>query len=112
MSARTPIPRTVAMTVFGDMDTSVLTQLPPGRSPITSHVVANERWYDRAWGRVAEEVAAGHQAYVVCPRITGDHFANNDTTNAPATAVGMIHSVGFQPRSVGRSVPMLCRSVT
>ena len=71
----TPIPRTVAMTVFGDMDTSVLTQLPPGRSPITSHVVANERWYDRAWGRVAEEVAAGHQAYVVCPRIGEDDEA-------------------------------------
>ena len=72
----TPIPRTVAMTVFGDMDTSVLTQLPPGRSPITSHVVANERWYDRAWGRVAEEVAAGHQAYVVCPRIGEDDEAD------------------------------------
>ncbi len=65
----TPIPRTVAMTVFGDMDTSTLAQLPSGRSPITSHVVDNPRWYERAWERVAEEVAAGHQAYVVCPRI-------------------------------------------
>lgn len=71
----TPIPRTVAMTVFGDMETSTLRELPPGRSPVASHVVDNERWYDRAWGRVAEEVRAGHQAYVVCPRIGDDAAA-------------------------------------
>ncbi|GAB76591.1 ATP-dependent DNA helicase RecG [Austwickia chelonae] len=65
----TPIPRTVAMTVFGDMDTSVLDQVPAGRSPIVSHVVDNPRWYDRTWERLAEEVRGGHQAYVVCPRI-------------------------------------------
>jgi ATP-dependent DNA helicase RecG len=65
----TPIPRTVAMTVFGDMETSVLTELPAGRSPISTHVVANPRWFQRTWERVAEEVRAGHQAYVVCPRI-------------------------------------------
>ena len=67
----TPIPRTVAMTVFGDMDTSVLRELPRGRQPITSHVVPGNResWMTRTWERVAEEVAAGHQAYVVCPRI-------------------------------------------
>lgn len=65
----TPIPRTVAMTVFGDMDTSVLDEVPAGRSPIASYVVDNPRWYERAWERVAEEVAKGHQAYVVCPRI-------------------------------------------
>ncbi|WP_284305894.1 ATP-dependent DNA helicase RecG [Mobilicoccus caccae] len=65
----TPIPRTVAMTVFGDMDVSTMRELPPGRAPIATHVVDNPRWYERAWSRVAEEVAAGHQAYVVCPRI-------------------------------------------
>ena len=67
----TPIPRTVAMTVFGDMETSTLRELPRGRSPITTHVVDAEKpgWVDRTWQRVAEEVAAGHQAYVVCPRI-------------------------------------------
>ena len=65
----TPIPRTVAMTVFGDMETSVLTELPQGRSPISTHVVANPRWFQRTWERVAEEVRAGHQVYVVCPRI-------------------------------------------
>ncbi len=74
----TPIPRTVAMTVFGDMDTSTLVELPSGREPITSHVVDNHRWYDRTWERVAEEVAAGHQAYVVCPRIGDDEPGADD----------------------------------
>jgi ATP-dependent DNA helicase RecG len=70
----TPIPRTVAMTVFGDMETSTLTELPRGRSPIASHVVpgVNPRWVQRTWQRVAEEVRQGHQAYVVCPRIGDD----------------------------------------
>jgi ATP-dependent DNA helicase RecG len=71
----TPIPRTVAMTVYGDLEISTLTELPRGRSPIASHVVpAAEKpaFLDRAWQRLREEVAAGHQAYVVCPRIGGD----------------------------------------
>lgn len=74
----TPIPRTVAMTVFGDLAVSTLTQLPAGRSPIQSSVVpAKERpdWLQRAWARVREEVGKGHQAYVVCPRI-GDDVKN------------------------------------
>ncbi|MEV5974447.1 helicase-related protein [Streptomyces sp. NPDC051921] len=68
----TPIPRTVAMTVFGDLETSVLDQLPAGRSPIASHVVPaadKPHFLARAWERVREEVEAGHQGYVVCPRI-------------------------------------------
>ncbi|WP_112490184.1 ATP-dependent DNA helicase RecG [Streptomyces bacillaris] len=68
----TPIPRTVAMTVFGDLETSVLDQLPAGRSPIASHVVPAKdkpHFLARAWERVREEVENGHQAYVVCPRI-------------------------------------------
>ncbi len=71
----TPIPRTVAMTVFGDLDVSTLHELPAGRSPIQSTVVPTvERpdWLERAWQRVREEVARGRQAYVVCPRIGGD----------------------------------------
>ncbi|MEV6889175.1 MULTISPECIES: ATP-dependent DNA helicase RecG [Kribbella] len=74
----TPIPRTVAMTVFGDLAVSTLTQLPAGRSPIQSSVVpAKERpdWLQRAWARVREEVGKGHQVYVVCPRI-GDDVKN------------------------------------
>ncbi|MER5867966.1 helicase-related protein [Kitasatospora sp. NPDC002040] len=68
----TPIPRTVAMTVFGDLETSVLDQLPAGRSPISTHVVPaveKPNFLARAWERVREEVEKGHQAYVVCPRI-------------------------------------------
>ncbi|MEV8311802.1 ATP-dependent DNA helicase RecG [Streptomyces flavidovirens] len=71
----TPIPRTVAMTVFGDLETSVLDQLPAGRSPIATHVVPAKdkpHFLARAWERVREEVENGHQAYVVCPRIGDD----------------------------------------
>jgi ATP-dependent DNA helicase RecG len=77
----TPIPRTVAMTVFGDLETSALTELPAGRSPIASHVVPvadKPHFLDRAWQRVCEEVAAGHQAYVVCPRIGDDAAPDED----------------------------------
>jgi ATP-dependent DNA helicase RecG len=71
----TPIPRTVAMTVFGDLETSTLSELPQGRSPIATHVVPaadKPHFLDRAWTRVREEVTAGRQAYVVCPRIGAD----------------------------------------
>ncbi len=68
----TPIPRTVAMTVYGDLETSTLRELPKGRSPIkTSVVPATEKpkWLDAAWERVRQQVAEGHQVFVVCPRI-------------------------------------------
>jgi ATP-dependent DNA helicase RecG len=71
----TPIPRTVAMTVYGDLETSALRELPQGRSPISTSVVPvaeKPAWLDRAWARIHEEVAAGHQVYVVCPRIGDD----------------------------------------
>src|SRR4051794_28292556 len=71
----TPIPRTVAMTVFGDLETSTLRELPAGRSPVQTSVVPvaeQPAWVDRAWARVREEAAAGRQAYVVCARIGGD----------------------------------------
>ena len=69
----TPIPRTVAMTVFGDLDISILKEMPLGRTPIESHVVnsnAQPKFLERAWQRVREEVAAGHQVYVVAPKIS------------------------------------------
>ncbi|AUY49699.1 ATP-dependent DNA helicase RecG [Streptomyces sp. CB01881] len=75
----TPIPRTVAMTVFGDLETSVLDQLPAGRSPISTHVVPaveKPNFLARAWERVREEAAKGHQAYVVCPRIGDEEPAD------------------------------------
>jgi ATP-dependent DNA helicase RecG len=71
----TPIPRTVAMTVFGDLDTSTLREIPAGRRPIQTNVVPvsdHPSWLPRVWERIREEVAKGHQAYVVCPRIGGD----------------------------------------
>ncbi len=71
----TPIPRTVAMTVYGDLDTSVLAELPLGRAGARTTVVPaaeKPQWLDRAWQRVVEEVSKGHQAYVVCPKIGDD----------------------------------------
>ena len=71
----TPIPRTVAMTVFGDLEVSTLSELPAGRSPIASHVVPaleRPRFLERAWQRIREEVESGRQAYVVCPRISSE----------------------------------------
>ncbi len=70
----TPIPRTVAMTVFGDLEVSSLTEIPAGRATVATHVVPadNEVWTARTWARVREEVDAGRRAYVVCPRISAD----------------------------------------
>ncbi|AXJ11235.1 ATP-dependent DNA helicase RecG [Arthrobacter sp. PM3] len=71
----TPIPRTVAMTVFGDLETSVLDELPAGRAPISTHVVGlaeHPAWASRIWSRAREEIDAGHQVYVVCPKIGTD----------------------------------------
>jgi ATP-dependent DNA helicase RecG len=77
----TPIPRTVAMTVFGDLDVSTLRELPLGRQPITTHVVPvkeKPNFLERAWQRIREEVALGHQAYIVAPRISADPDADTD----------------------------------
>ena len=74
----TPIPRTVAMTVFGDLDVSTLRELPAGRSPVATHVVPvreQPALVGRAWARVREEVEAGHRVFVVCPRIGDDESA-------------------------------------
>jgi len=76
----TPIPRTVAMTVFGDLDTSTLTELPAGRGDVQTTVVPSGRqdWLDRAWQRIREEVDQGRQAYVVCSRIDPDDTEDGD----------------------------------
>jgi ATP-dependent DNA helicase RecG len=65
----TPIPRTAAMTVYGDLDVSVLDELPPGRTPIATHWADGPLMEQAAWATVRDEVAAGRQAYVVCPLI-------------------------------------------
>ena len=86
----TPIPRTVAMTAFGALDVSTLTELPAGRSPITTHVVfAAEKpnYLARAWQRVVEEVEKGHQAYIVVPRIASQEDKPIDKNSRPAVAL-------------------------
>lgn len=94
----TPIPRTVAMTTFGDLDVSTITELPGGRKPIQSSVVPEWKkgWLDRAYQRVREEVESGRQAYIVCPRIQGDGGVNDmyeKLTVGPlhGLRVGMLH---------------------
>ena len=103
----TPIPRTVAMTVFGDMETSTLTELPAGRSPIATHVVTNSRWFQRTWERVAEEVRAGHQTYVVCPRI-GDSEIPGESDAGPGQWSDEDLEVAF---TVDESAPAPTREV-
>jgi len=83
----TPIPRTVAMTVFGDLDTSTLKEKPAGRASVATHIVpaTKEAWLDRAWRRVREEVDAGGRAFVVCARIEGDAVEEGDEEEAAET---------------------------
>jgi ATP-dependent DNA helicase RecG len=111
----TPIPRTVAMTVFGDLDVSTLRELPLGRAPITTHVVntlEKPAFLERAWERICEEVAQGHQAYVVASRISADVSEDADIDFlmgtspvelasvdelAPALATGALKGVKVAP---------------
>jgi ATP-dependent DNA helicase RecG len=90
----TPIPRTVALTVYGDLETSTLRELPRGRQPITSNVIFikdKPAWLGRAWQRIIEEVAAGRQAYVVAPRIdeTDDSQKGEQNARPSETAEGL-----------------------
>ena len=95
----TPIPRTVAMTVFGDLDVSVLDTLPAGRQKISTHVVPlaeKPAWASRLWRRAREEIDAGHQVYVVVPKIgedgdsleEGAAFFGASSLNSAGTGVG------------------------
>lgn len=82
----TPIPRTVAMTVFGDLDVSQLTVLPAGRKEISTHVVASleqPAHLARVWQRIKEEAAAGHRIFIVCPRIGGEQSDDDVAGLAP-----------------------------
>lgn len=77
----TPIPRTVALTVFGDLETSFIRRVPPGRQGIESFAVPVQerpRWAERAWLRALEEIAVGRQVYVVCPAISGGKREDGD----------------------------------
>jgi ATP-dependent DNA helicase RecG len=80
----TPIPRTVAMTIFGDLEISTLRQLPLGRATITTYVIPvleKPHFLERAWERIKEEVAKGHQVYIVLPRISGDESESDGMTD-------------------------------
>lgn len=83
----TPIPRTVAMTVFGDLDVSTIRTMPQGRAGIQTFVAPlaeKPGWFARVWDRIAEEAAAGHQSFVVCPAIDAESQTKDDTADEPA----------------------------
>src|SRR5207342_1694303 len=84
----TPIPRSVAMTVFGDLAVSTLTEIPRGRADVATIVVDGKRnpaWVERAWRRIVEEVLAGRQAYVVCARISSATDERQSRPPAPGS---------------------------
>ena len=95
----TPIPRTVAMTVYGDMEISTLRELPAGRQPIATHVVPGElpAWVRRSWARVAEEVAKGHRVYVVCPRIGEEADPDLDAEVGPGGPIAPVEGEEGKP---------------
>ena len=97
----TPIPRTVAISVFGDLEISSLAELPKGRSPIQTHVVpvSTPGLLSRTWQRVAEEIASGRQAFVVCPRISGTEYEEPQLKDEvpPAAAEEVFEGLGKNP---------------
>jgi ATP-dependent DNA helicase RecG len=114
----TPIPRTLAITVFGDLDVSTLTELPAGRKEISTHVVQvnNPALVARVWQRVAEEIAKGHQVFVVCPRIDGkvsepsgaqDNELEISEGPAAASAVEVFESLKQNPVLSGSQIGLL-----
>lgn len=114
----TPIPRTVAMTVFGDLDISTIAELPAGRVPIASFVVPlsdHPSWVSRVWQRMSEELAQGRQAFVVCPAIdpatVDPEAALEDATVGPAhpaaNVVEVLESLRANPELTGRRITSL-----
>lgn len=118
----TPIPRTVAMTVFGDLDVSTIAELPGGRQGIESFVVAaaeRPHWLERAWDRVVEEIANGRQAFVVCSAISRDDAetapapdetgaagksAESEELPPPATVEDTVEALRAMPRFAGKRI--------
>ena len=108
----TPIPRTVAITTFGDLDISTLTELPAGRQEIETFVVpvGNPALVSRVWARVAEELDDGRQAFVVCPRIAGSEYDGNiegESEVPPAAAEEVFESLGRNPSLAGHTLGLL-----
>lgn len=115
----TPIPRSVAMTVFGDVDVSTLREIPAGRSPVRTHLVpaGEPRWMHRVWQLVAEEVAGGGRAYVVAPRIDAGQTEQDDAAGfdepapaedeGPATVAATIDRLRRLPALAGIDIAMM-----
>jgi ATP-dependent DNA helicase RecG len=97
----TPIPRTAAMVVFGDLDMTIIDELPPGRLPVSTRWLRTSLEMEEAWSRVRDEVAAGHRAFVVCPLVEGSErvqatsvVAESErlaTTELAGLRVGLLH---------------------
>ncbi|RDH99482.1 ATP-dependent DNA helicase RecG [Curtobacterium sp. AG1037] len=115
----TPIPRTVAMTVFGDLDVSTITGLPSGRAGVETFAVGlaeHPGWEARIWTRMAEELAAGRQAFVVCPAIDDAHREDDGDADpdgddapkrAPATVLATAERMRAMPVLQGRRIEVL-----
>jgi ATP-dependent DNA helicase RecG len=116
----TPIPRTVAMTVFGDLDVSTIQGLPSGRAGVETHTVPladHPGWESRIWSRMAEELATGRQAFVVCPAIDDAHREDDDEpepddpavgpVRPPATVLAVAARMREMPVLAGRSIEVL-----
>jgi len=98
----TPIPRTVAMTVFGDLDVSTLTELPAGRAPISTYLAPladKPAWGPRIWARAREEIDAGRQVYVVCPKI-------GEKEEEPGTELALLEELPQQPAAPRKQRPL------
>lgn len=122
----TPIPRTVAMTVFGDLETSTIRTLPAGRAPITTHVVPlaeKPRWLPNVWRRAGEEIAQGRQGYVICPAIgatedEGDLLPPDAEGPGPmatvpmATVTAVLADLRTQPALAGARIEALTGRMT
>ncbi|MFJ3382555.1 MULTISPECIES: ATP-dependent DNA helicase RecG [unclassified Curtobacterium] len=114
----TPIPRTVAMTVFGDLDVSTIAGMPSGRAGVETFAVGlaeHPGWESRIWTRMAEELSAGRQAFVVCPAIDdahaeddGEPAPDDDTpTRAPSTVLATAERMRTMPVLDGRRIEVL-----
>ena len=108
----TPIPRTIAITAFGDLEISTLRELPRGRKPIETHAVpvATPALVSRVWQRVAEEVSRGRQAFVVCPRISGKEYEEGSDSSAglpPAAAEEVYEALQKNPSLAGLRIALM-----
>ena len=92
----TPIPRTAAMVVFGDLDMTVIDELPPGRQPVTTAWLRTPLEVEEAWARVREQVASGHRAFVVCPLVEGSDRVEAASATAEAERLAADELAGLR----------------